>query len=214
MDNLWAKVPPSKIPSSTKIDEKFWSYFRSNDPILEAGCGQGRFVYAGALKGFKMTGIDINKEAIELLAKDVWFFGAEAYYADILTAEFKEKFRGVLLQGLLGSLEKNDRIKCLDKVKSIMESHGYMHISEFEMSDDFTKRYEEDFKLTGEYGTLVIRDKETGKELCRGHNFYEEEIKELIKKSGFEIISFKRTFFTSYHGDKKPGIMIIAQKYN
>ena len=92
-----------------------------------------------------------------------------------------------------------------------MEEGGYLHIAEFEMDDRFDKRYKEDFKLTGEYGTLSIKDKDTGKELCRSHNFYKEEITELIEKAGFEIISFKRTLFTSYHGEKKTGMMIIAK---
>ena len=212
-NNLWAKIPPDKIPSSTEVDEKFWSYFRNGDSILEVGCGQGRFVCACAMRGLKITGIDINKEAVELLNKDAYLFGVKVYYADILSAKFKEKFKGVLLQGVLSSFRKKDRIKCLNKVKSAMEEGGYLHIAEFEMSDKFWKRYKEDFKLTGEYGTLSIKNKDNGKELCRGHNFYKEEIIELIKKAGFEIISFKRTLFTSYHGDKKPGMMIIVQKH-
>ncbi len=212
MDNLWVKIPPDKIPSSTKIDERFWDYFKEGDSILEAGCGLGRFVCACAMRGLKITGIDINKEAIELLNKDAYLFGAEAYCADILTAKFEEKFKGVLLQGLLCSLKEKDRIECLNKVKSIMEEGGYLHIAEFEMSDKFEKRYREDFKLTGEYGTLSIKNRDNGKELCRSHNFYKEEITELIKESGFKIISFERAFFISYHGEKKPGMMIIAQK--
>lgn len=211
--NQWANIPPDRIPSSTKVDERFWSYFKEGDSILEVGCGQGRFIYNCAVRGLRIIGIDINKAAIDLLNKDAYLFGAEVRCADILTVRLKEKFKGVLLQGLVSSLGKKDRIKCLNKVKTLMENGGYVHIAEFEMSDKFDKRYKEDLKLTGEYGTLSIKDKETGKEIGRGHNFYEEEIKELIKKSGFKIISFKRASFVSYHGDKKPGMMIIAQKY-
>lgn len=213
MDNLWAKIPPAKIPSSTRIDEKFWGYFKEGDSVLEVGCGLGKFVYACAGRGLRIIGVDINKEAIELLNKDAYLIGAKVYYADILTTKLKEKFKGALLQGLLSSLGKKARIKCLDKLKSVMEENGYLHIAEFEMSDKFKKRYKEDFKLTGEYGTLSIKDKDTGGELCRSHNFYKEEIIELIEKAGFIIVSFERAFFISYHGEKKPGMMIIAQKY-
>ena len=213
MVNLWVKIPPKKIPSSTKIDEKFWKYFKKGDNILDVGCGQGRFVYACAIRGLNVTGIDINKKAIELLNKDAFLFGAKVYCEDIFKVKFEEKFKGGFLQGLLCSSKKKDRVKCLNKVESIMEMGGYLHIAEFEMSDKFTERYKEDFKLTREYGTLSIKDKDSGKELCRSHNFYKEEIIELIEKAGFKIISFKRTFFTSYHGEKKPGMMIIAQKY-
>jgi len=38
MTNLWDKIPPDKIPSSTEVDEKFWNYFREGDSVLEVGC--------------------------------------------------------------------------------------------------------------------------------------------------------------------------------
>lgn len=211
MNDLWSKIPPTKIPSSTKVDKRFWSYFKKGDSILDVGCGHGRFVYTSALKGLSAVGIDINEKAIELLKEDVWLYGAKAYCADILTVKFDKKFKGALLQGLLCALKKEDRIKCLNKVKSVMDKEGYLHVAEFEMNKKYEKRYKEDSKLTGEYGTLSIRDKDTGEELCHSHNFYEEELTELIKKAGFKIISFKRSFFTSYHGEKKPGMMIIAK---
>ncbi len=211
MANQWENISPKKIPSSTKIDGKFWSYLKKGDNVLEVGCGNGRFVLSCAVRGFNATGIDINKKAVELAQEEAWAFGANVFCADILTVNFKEKFKGVLLQGVLCSMEKDDRIKCLKKIKSIMEPGGFLHIAEFEMSDKYADRYREDYKLTGEYGTLSIKDKETGQELCRSHNFYKEEIVELLEKAGFELVSFKRTFFTSYHGEEKPGIMIIVR---
>lgn len=212
MANLWAKIPPENIPSSTRVDRDFWDYFEEGDSILEVGCGKGRFVYACAMRGLDVTGIDINKKAIEMLSEDAWFFGAKVYHADILTVNFQKKFKGVLLQTLLCTLRHEDRQKCLNKVNSFMEKGGYLHIAEFEMNDKYLERYEKDAELTGEYGTLSIKDKVADKELARSHNFYKEELAGLIKKSGFEITSFKRTFFTSYHGEKKPGMLIIAQK--
>jgi len=211
LSNPWSKIPPEKIPSSTKVDERFWNYFQEGDSILEAGCGQGRFIYSCAINGLRIVGIDINKEAVKLLNEDAWLFGAEVYHGNILTTKFKEKFKGVLLQAIISSLKPRDRIKCLSNVKSAMEKGGYLHIAEFEMNDKYEERYKKDYKLTGEYGTLSIKDKESGKELCRSHNFFKEEMIELIENSGFEIVSFKKALFTSYHGEKKPGMMIIAK---
>lgn len=73
------------------------------------------------------------------------------------------------------------------------------------------KRYENDFKITGEFGTLSVRDA-TGAEMYRSHNFSKIELSDLIKKSGFQIVRFNKTIFTSYHGYKKLGMTIIARK--
>jgi len=72
-------------------------------------------------------------------------------------------------------------------------------------------RYKNDELITKEFGTLSICD-QTGKELYRTHNFIEDELTKLLKKNKFRIISISKDSFISYHGNKKPGLLIIAQK--
>lgn len=208
---LWTKIPANKTPNSTLIDEKFWGYFRPQDKILDVGCGSGRVIIDGVKRGFKLTGLDINKNEIKQLRKNIGK-SAEVIYGDILNIKLKrESFQGAFLQGILSTLEKNKRNKCLKRVRSFLRKGGCLHVSEFKLSSKFKERYENDFLLTKEYGTLSVRNC-NGDEIYRSHNFSEKEIINLIKNSGFKIVSIKNSTFTSYHGNKKPGMMVIAKK--
>src|SRR3989338_7662067 len=122
--NLWLKIGANKTPSSVKIDNDFWKYFKPKDKILDVGCGWGRAVCECLKRGLYVVGIDINKNEI---------------------TELKKK-----------------RLK--------------------------------------------------GAEIRQGDIFKKAEIFDLIKNSGFKAVKFKRAEFTSYHGRKRPGMMIIAQK--
>jgi cyclopropane fatty-acyl-phospholipid synthase-like methyltransferase len=206
---FWLKMKAGTTPSSTEIDNDFWKYFKPGDKMLDVGCGWGRAVKECLKRGIKVVGIDINKNEIKAL-KEQNLKGAEIKCGDILKIKFKEKFNGVLMLGVLCTMEKKERQACLKKVNFLLKDKGYVFISEFETSDKFKERYENDFKITKEYGTLSVKD--AGKEVFRSHNFTKEEIYGLLNSSGFKIVKFKRAEFTSYHRDKKPGIMITAQK--
>jgi SAM-dependent methyltransferase len=207
--NKWAFIKPDKIPHSTEIDNDFWNYFDHGDKILDVGCGTGRDMLNCIFHGLNVVGIDINKEAIEEIKENPHLSGVEVYAKSILDLDLSG-FNGALLQGLLSTINKDDRIECLEKVKNALLPGGIIHIAEFERDISLNERYKKDEEITGEWGTVVIRDSESGKELCRAHNFLEEELKELLKD--FEILSIRKKPFISYHGNKKTGIMIIAKK--
>ncbi len=208
--NNWAKIKPDKIPTSTEIDNDFWGYFKKGDKILDVGCGIGKNIMNCLSKGLEVTGIDINKEAIKIAKNNQDLSSAEIFAEDILNSKFKG-FNGVLLQGVLCTMTEKERVRCLKKVKEALIKGGILHVAEFESNDDNIERYKKDFELTKEWGTLSIKDVLDGEEICPSHQFSEKEIGNLLKD--FKILSFKRKIFISYHGNKIPGIIIIAQKY-
>lgn len=207
--NFWLNIKANKTPSSVKIDNDFWKYFNPKDKILDVGCGWGRAIYECVKRNLDVVGVDINRSEIKELKKKN-LKGAEIKCGDILKIKLEKEFRGALLLGVLSSMPETERRLCLKKVNSLLLDRGYIHISEFETSDKYKERYDNDFKITKEYGTLSVKD--NGAEVFRSHNFTKEEIFDLIKSSGFKIVKSKRAEFISYHKDKKPGIMIIAQK--
>lgn len=211
--NFWLKMKANKTPSSVKIDNDFWKCFKPGDKILDVGCGWGRAIYECTKRDLSVVGVDINRNEIKELKKELKrknLKGTEIKCGDILKIKLEKEFRGVLMLGFLSAISKRKRKRSLERIRSFLIDGGYIHISEFKMSDKFKERYENDFKITKEYGTLSVKDGVV--EVFRSHNFTKQEIFDLIKGSGFKIVKFKRAKFTSYHGDKKPGIMIIAQK--
>jgi cyclopropane fatty-acyl-phospholipid synthase-like methyltransferase len=213
---LWTKIPAHITPATTTVNQQFWRYFKSGDQLLEVGCGWGRILKRCLKKGFRVAGIDINKNEIIALQKEIkncrLHDFVQVRYGNILTINFNnQKFDGILLQGVLSALREKERTICLKNVNKFLISGGYIHIAEFTLDMSCKKRYENDFKITGEYGTLSVRDVKRA-EVFRSHNFFKIELLDLIKKNGFNIVHFDKTVFKSYHGHKKPGMTIIARK--
>jgi hypothetical protein len=91
--------------------------------------------------------------------------------------------------------------------------HGYIFLEEFGRTWEnpvYAKRYRDDVTVTGELGTVTVRN-ETGKILHFGHHFTRTEIIHLLRN--FQIIDFEEGTFTSYyHKNWVRGYTILAQK--
>ncbi len=220
MQKFWQKISANKTPGTMPVSEEFWKKFKPGDHILEVGCAWGRIVFECLKRDFKVTGIDINSHEVNLLQKrlkeqNISTKEAKIKVSDILSSKFKEgTFSGAILLGVLAGMPIDKRIKCLKEVCRILKPDGVVYIGEFELNTSdpvYRKRYEEDMLITGEFGTLSVKD-DSGEELYRTHNFSVDEISKTIIESGLTLESVTKSTFISYHGNKKPGIMIIARK--
>jgi cyclopropane fatty-acyl-phospholipid synthase-like methyltransferase len=209
--NLWAKIPANEIPSSTEIDNDFWKLLKPKDKVFEVGCGQGRIIFKCLKRKLDVTGIDINKNGVRFLKPKLKGL-AEIKYGDILDIKKKEKFKAVLLQGVLSTIRKKNRVKCLKNVRNLLDDKGYVHISEFIFNEADLEKYKNHFKKTKEFGTVMIYNKDKTKPLGEGHCFKVDELVDLIRKSDMAVISIKKKMFMSLHGKEKKAVMIIAQK--
>lgn len=218
-EKLWREISVGKTPSTTPIDEHFWSLLPKHSTILEVGCGWGRIVFECLKRGYNVVGIDINKNEVEFLKKKLSGLKinkkVEIFQENILSTSFKDNmFSATIMQGVLSALHKDNRNTALCEIHRTLAPLGYIHIAEFEfISNDplMQKRYKKDKVITKELGTLSIRNN-LGQELYRTHNFKKDELVKIVTKNKFNIISLSRCIFLSYHGNKKPGILIIAQK--
>ena len=218
-EKLWEKISVGKTPSTTPIEEHFWSLLPKHSTILEVGCGWGRIVFECLKRGYNVVGIDINKNEVESLKKKLSSVKinkkVKIYQKNILSSSFKDNtFSATIMQGVLSALHRDNRNTALREIHRTLAPFGYIHIAEFEfISNDplMQKRYKKDKLVTKELGTLSIRN-DLGQELYRTHNFKENELVDLVTKNKFNIISLSKSTFLSYHNNKKPGILIIAQK--
>ena len=74
-------------------------------------------------------------------------------------------------------------------------------------------RYKRDYPVTGEKGTfIIIDDSKSGvKELFISHHYTREELFNLVKID-FNIENFHETVFTTFHGNRTKGYIIIGRK--
>lgn len=219
-EEFWKKISVAQTPGTTPIDEKFWKLLNKDSNILEVGCGWGRIIFECLKRGFGVTGIEINKNEVDALIEKISQLKLnkkiKVYNKNIKKTSFKDDFfPAAIMQGILSALTKSDRDVCLKEIYRILKPNGYVHVAEFELISDDKEaitRYKNDEIITEEFGTLSVCDK-VGKEMYRTHNFSKDELIELLLRNKFRIVSIKSQFFTSYHGNKKPGLLIIAQKF-
>lgn len=102
---------------------------QENDKILDAGCGDGYYLYLlSNLGNFNLIGIDYLKKNIENAKKQVSKKGIKYYVGDILKMPFKkESFNKIILSEVLEHVE--DDLKALLELKRVLRKGGYLYIT-------------------------------------------------------------------------------------
>lgn len=186
--------------------------------ILEVGCGYGRTCFFLHENCFNVVGVDVDRAQVRLAQEEAKSRGAEGEI-DFLLGDagnlcFSDSsFDAATLLGVLTLVSRSERPGIVREVHRILKKHGYIFVEEFGRTWEnpvYAKRYRDDAKVTGELGTVTVKD-ETGRVLHFGHHFTRKEILNLLKN--FYIIDFKEDTFTSYyHKNWVKGFIILAQK--
>jgi ubiquinone/menaquinone biosynthesis C-methylase UbiE len=186
--------------------------------ILEVGCGYGRTCFFLRENGFSVVGVDVDKPQIRLAQEETKSRGFKREIDFLLNDAgnlcFPDScFDAVTMLGVLTLTLKPERSRIVDEVQRVLKEHGYVLVEEFGRTWEnpvYAKRYRDDFRTTGELGTVTVRD-ETGKILHFGHHFSRKEILGLLEN--FRVIDFTEETFTSYyHKNWVKGYVILAQK--
>jgi ubiquinone/menaquinone biosynthesis C-methylase UbiE len=210
-ENKLYTIPlPTKLVNVLKDD--------SGKKVLEVGCGYGRACFFLHEKCFNVVGVDVNRAQIGLAQKELKSRGFKGKI-DFLLGDagnlcFSDSsFDAVTMLGVLTLVSRSDRPKILGEVHRILKEHGYVFVEEFGRTWEnpvYAKRYRDDVKVTGELGTVTVKD-ETGMILHFGHHFTLKEMLNLL--GNFHIIDFEVSTFTSYyHKNWVRGYIILAQK--
>jgi ubiquinone/menaquinone biosynthesis C-methylase UbiE len=207
---------PYTIPLPTRLVNALEG--NSTKCILEVGCGYGRASFFLQKKGFNVVGVDVDKSQIISAQEEVKSQGISDEI-DFLLNDAKKlcfpdsSYDAVTMLGVLTLVSKSERTQIISEVHRVLKGEGYIFVEEFGRTWEnpvYARRYRDDFKVTGELGTITVKD-ETGKILLFGHHFRRKEILDLLED--FQVIDFGEDTFTSYyHKNWVRGYAILAQK--
>jgi ubiquinone/menaquinone biosynthesis C-methylase UbiE len=209
-----------KLQYTIPLPDRLISFVRGKSvkTVLELGCGYGRACFFLHENGLRVTGVDLDKVQVGLALQDAKsrriHDGIDFIINDAGNLCFPDcSFDVVTMLGVLTMVPKAERPRIINEVERVLKQAGYVYIEEFGRTWEnpvYRKRYKEDLNVTGELGTVTVRD-DTGKVLHIGHHFTRRELLSLL--SGFQIVSFEKDVFTSYyHRNWVNGNIILAQK--
>jgi ubiquinone/menaquinone biosynthesis C-methylase UbiE len=214
------KACGERKPYTIPLPAKLISFIQGKPTriVLEIGCGYGRACFFLHEHGLKVVGVDLDRVQVRLASEDAKKRkirqGMSLVVNDARDLCFSDcSFDAVTMVGVLTLVPKSGRPRIMNEVDRILRPSGYVFVEEFGRTWEnpvYRKRYRDDAEVTGEMGTVTVRD-ESGMILHFGHHFTRREICSLLK--GFSIISFEEGVFASYyHRNWVKGYTILAQK--
>ena len=212
----WGKRKPYTIP----LPAKFISFIdgKSTRTVLELGCGYGRACFFLHKAGLEVTGVDLDQVQVRLVLEEMKWQkirrGISFVVGDARKLCFPDcSFDVVTMLGVLTLVSKAERPRIMNEVCRVLKPSGYVVIEEFGRTWEnpvYRKRYKDDVKITGELGTVTVRD-DAGKILHFGHHFTRQELHSLLRS--LRIMSLEKDVFTSYyHRNWVNGYVILASK--
>lgn len=153
--------------------------------ILEAGCGLGRWVIPLSEKNYDVTGIEIEKEAINTIKKNYNADNLELVNGDIFNMKFADKkFDIILSLGVLEHFENKDVQKkaILEHIR-VLKDEGTFLITVPNLS--FIR-----FLVHMPYTFLLsfVRLLKRKKQYFTEYRYTTEEFKKILEKCGLKII--------------------------
>lgn len=219
--NSWSGIKAEDIPTTIELDPVLYKYATPGCRILDIGCGSGKVTKLLASRGFSVTGVDINAEALKLalssskseeLQQSPLFTRTDARHLPFADTTFDM----VIMQAFLTTVTpKEDRSKVMQEACRVLKSGGHLYLADFGQtwhSRIYRERYINDLPVTKEEGSIIAYDKETGEIAYIAHHFTEKELVFLLVENGFEIYFFKRDEFVTRTGNRVNGFVAVGRK--
>lgn len=188
--------------------DKFLDYIKENDQVVDIGCGNGRFCkYLSTKIKTNYIGIDNNQKLLEIANQEN---DAKFILGDFLKIPLKDENTDVAVAiASLHHIPSNTlRKEALIEINRILKNDGYFIVSVWDLFQSKYKKYIWKARLKNilTLGKFDARDcliPWGNKEVYRYYYaFKPKELKNLLKKAGFEIL-FEQ---------KNKNIVFICQK--
>lgn len=172
------------------LDKNILPMFKKKSRITDAGVGPfARFAIGFAKRGYIVTGIDISNTVLEAAKKEVNKAGCEVRLVEddlINIKNIKEKQDLVFCFGTFGHIPSFLALTVLKEFNKILNNNGYAYVHFWINKEKRIKDITHDFV----YGLGHYIKVKMGSGYKVNSSFYtEEEIREMVKLSGFEIFS-------------------------
>ncbi len=198
------------------LDELFYEAVPKGARVLDFGCAWGRVAFDLKSNGYDVVGFDSNEA--EIAKARAATTAIQFDVADALSLPYEDgSFDACVVQAFLTTIiTPEHRSRILSEAWRVLRENGVLYIGEFGQTWDnpvYKERYERDFLTTKETGTFIVTMDGTpsAAELYRAHHYTKEELLGLIREK-FSVENFKDTTFTSYHGNKVKGMVVVARK--
>jgi SAM-dependent methyltransferase len=140
---------------------------RDEISILELGCGTGNNLWFAAREGFRVSGIDISKTAVNFAKKR---FAEEGLVGDLQIGDFsrlpfgEKSFDLVFDRGSLSLTNRQGAIDCVNEVRRVIKANGLFQCGPFSDRDSSFYRSPDDDGL--------VRDIKVGILQCEQARFF------------------------------------------
>ncbi len=194
-----------------KIDpvvDEFIKWLREEDLqyVLDLGCGIGKHCYYLAHHGFKVSGLDISDEAINIAEKNAYRlnFSASFHKGDFVSLPFhNESFDAILAVNTLHHDFYEGIVEAIREVYRVLRREGLLCMNPPSVEDGY-------FGLGRQLGEKIFLIHNTP------HYFFEEdEIVDLLERNDLKIEKLQKYRYTvSRNGSttKREKILVIARK--
>ena len=215
-EKMWVEnFRAHETPASLQLADEFVNSLRPSDVVLEVGCAFGRITdYLASKKKLVVVGVDINSAEIQYAKDNLTNPRVRFEVMDGSELDFPDNsFDVVVMLGVVGGVELEVRKNLLKEAHRVIKPGGAVAIAEFKMNlddPDKVKKYEDDMKITGEWGSRIV--KKGSKILFVAKHFTEEELINLLSDAGFSLIELReQTIEVAGIGD---GIVEKRKQYN
>lgn len=128
-----------------------WKELIPKSRFLDLGCGQGSDSLFMAKNDFKVTAVDISKEAINALREDAKNYGVENLIettaSDVRDFQIQgNTYDAIQMSNVLQFLTKEDAMRMIENVRGAIKDKGYILISAFTDKDPSFDRFKTERK--------------------------------------------------------------------
>ena len=171
-------------------------YIKENSNILDIGCGvNGTINYNKLPKKINLYFVDLNKDYLKKASEK--YSPKKALLGDLMKINLQKKFDVVFYAGVIQYIKKPE--ESLKKIRSLLSEKGVLIIATINKKS-----------ILRRLGLITTKPKKSNVlGYSEEHLYTEEELRKLLVKTGFKILSNK---FTDNYAPLGADLILIASK--